>query len=326
MPLPAQSDPIGVTSLRGIDVVFFGVTPDALPSRPDLPDHLAPVYASFEANLASTVSVLVLPLQSAVAHLAMPRLDVLAPAHDVSYAEKALRACAWLLEEVRQGHEYRRALSNVRLRLREVDDPVATAGEAFDLLTDWFDSFARYEILRTSHHELLKQGLVLTWTALEVFSFDLFRSHLNAHPQSVQKLLADREARRALDIRDVRLESLSEYGFNLADAMGDFIIDQYGGHFRHNLFGIKALYGALFGADEDVRSALDEPDLRLLQFRRNLIVHQSGRADRTYLQQSGEMLEPGAEIQVRPVEVLRSLITVARAARALAVAASSDPG
>lgn len=90
--------------------------------------------------------------------------------------------------------------------------------------------------------ELLLQGLVLTWSAFEVAARDTFVTLLNARPALASHLAADDAVKRSVDFR-FTIDSLSEYGYNLASAMGTVLASRYD---MSGWLQIKRVFAVLF--------------------------------------------------------------------------------
>jgi len=168
--------------------------------------------------------------------------------------------------------------------------------------------------------DLTFQGLVLTWSTLEVLARDCFTAHLNDNPHRFKDLLTDPTAKRRFDVSKVSLEVLSTYNFDLSENLGTFLAQQQD---LSDLLSIKAVYGALFPASEDLRLALDDDKLRLLSLRRNLTVHQRGMIDRAYVAAASCSQTVGERLHVSPSMLEGHLVAVIAAASAMIVASAS---
>jgi hypothetical protein len=135
------------------------------------------------------------------------------------------------------------------------------------------------QVFSSSIEELLREGLVLIWGAIEVLASDLFVGMLNIRPMLVRKLMEDDAARRLFAIKSLTLDVIEEREFDLSRCMGEVILKQ---HAVDNVPSMKAAYLALFPADQDLRNVLGATGLFVLNQNRNLIVHRRGIVDKEY--------------------------------------------
>ncbi|MGH7484886.1 MAG: hypothetical protein ACRD16_05905 [Thermoanaerobaculia bacterium] len=165
--------------------------------------------------------------------------------------------------------------------------------------------------------ELLLQGEILAWSALEGLARDLFEFLVNADPENVRSLLADPMARQRIPPK-ISLEELAIAGFNLSSSIGTFLA-------AHQDFSdvrsIRALIPPILGGGSDLSSVLNEPGLWKLSQRRHLIVHRRGIVDTKYLENTGDKAVIGVRIYLSPADLERDLRSVALAGLAMLIQA-----
>lgn len=169
---------------------------------------------------------------------------------------------------------------------------------------------------------LLRQTAVSTWTTFEVFFEDLVRVLLvERTAPSVNRLLALAEVKKLFekDIRDFDFESLADAEFDSRIAAQRVFLDS---RRLDHLYNVKKACSALFPNDARLVAALGSNDLRLLFFRRNLIVHRASVVDQNYLRETGERLSTGVPLDLTAAFVESSLRAVIEAALSLLEAAS----
>jgi hypothetical protein len=169
---------------------------------------------------------------------------------------------------------------------------------------------------------LLRQTAVSTWTALEVFFEDLVRVLLvERTAAAVNRLLGLSEVKKLFerDIRDFDFESLAELGFDSRSAAQKVFLDS---RRLDHLYNVRKACSALFPNNVRLTNALGSEDLRLLFFRRNLIVHRASVVDQNYLRETGEKLTPGVSLDLSSAFVESSIKAVIEAASSLLEAAS----
>jgi len=183
----------------------------------------------------------------------------------------------------------------------------------------FLESLRSDESLVEAANELILQGVVLCWGAFEVLARDSFIAHLNASPVRTLTLLADPVAKRRFELSKVSLETLAANGFNLSARMGNLLAEQQD---LSDVLSIKAAYEALFPANFEVRDALNDPDLRILSLRRNLIVHRRGIIDATYAASANCAQQQGLRLKISPDDLDVHLRTVSLTAARILRAAS----
>jgi hypothetical protein len=167
------------------------------------------------------------------------------------------------------------------------------------------------ESLAGAANELILQGLVLCWGAFEVLARDSFAAHLNVNPARTLALLDDPVAKRRFELSKVSLETLAAHNFDLSARMGTLLAEQQD---LSDAYSVKAVFQALFPTNDELRDALNDPDLRLLSLRRNLIVHRRGIIDEKYATSTNCAQQVGQRLKITPYELedhLRTTIKVA---------------
>ena len=148
--------------------------------------------------------------------------------------------------------------------------------------------------------ELTRQGVVLTWSAIEVLSRDAFVHLLNSKPQLSDALLAEQFNRKRFATDRTEWQTLASYGFDLSGKLGSYLISKAD---LSNVPAIRAAYTALFPGAVQLRSCLSDERLWHLSQKRHLIVHRRGIVDDAYIGATGTGLKVGDVLWAAPAEV-----------------------
>jgi hypothetical protein len=204
---------------------------------------------------------------------------------------------------LRREHE---ALAAARPKMQEfVDSEFGKAALIEDTL-EYLDTLRSDESLSVAAREIILQGAVLCWGAFEVLARDCFTAYINSNPDRSLILLADPVAKRRFESPKISLETLAANKFDLSGRMGTLLARQQD---LSDVYSVKAIYQALFSENDKLGAALDDPDLRLLSLRRNLIVHQRGVIDEIYATAANSPQHVGERLKVTPTELLSHLNT-----------------
>jgi hypothetical protein len=151
--------------------------------------------------------------------------------------------------------------------------------------------------LEPAAQELIQQGLVLVWSAFEVFCRDAFETLLNRDPLKIQILITHPTTRKRFEAERLPLDTLVQHGFDLSARLGTVLVSQQK---FSDLPTIKAVFAVLFPGNTALTEALAQRDLWTLYQRRHLIVHQRGVIDHDYVVATGETLGIGTRLAVAP--------------------------
>jgi hypothetical protein len=161
------------------------------------------------------------------------------------------------------------------------------------------------EEFNSASSELLRQGAVLAWGAIEVLARDLFVAYVNSHPESVANLAAHPSTKARFNLKAVDFSELAAHQFDLSKSMGAFLLQATD---FSELAVIKDTYSVLFPSDNSLRTALSDATLWMLYQRRHLIVHKRGVVDRQYCEKTGESLEIGSSLFVSPEDIGKYIV------------------
>lgn len=256
-----------------------------------------PIAAAFRQNIVSLLSTVAVPFAMASSstershfqrlHIAERIRARSIGASDIPPGED--------LETVRSREAHRKAVDNVKSLVESESGKALISRDISHLLL----SAIRHD-MRYAAQELLLQGLVLLWSALEVLARDTFEALLNRSPARIQALMDNPSTRKRFDAEKLSLGTLVDHGFDLSQQLGTILVAQQD---FSNLPTVKSVYSALFPAASALHETLGNRDLWTLYQRRHLIVHRRGVIDRAYLENSGDSGTLGSRIVVRPSEL-----------------------
>lgn len=260
-----------------------------------LPESLRSTGLAFEDSLRSVLRTLSIPFQYTVAQVESlhhqrfvmaERIRALPlPGEDETQEERNARA--------------QRAIETARTKYSQFaagDGREVIPGEVLSRLAEIKDNTESLAAAR----ELMRQGVVLVWSAFEVLARDLFVEVLNRQPARVETLLASPANRKRFGIEKLDWGTLASFGFDISRNLGTILAERAD---LDDMRAIKDAYGAMFNTNGEASSSLADPRLWLLFQRRCLIVHRRGIVDQQYLEKTGEALAVGSQLWPAPKDI-----------------------
>ena len=169
-----------------------------------------------------------------------------------------------------------------------------------DTINRFLLSTYEYEGVNTACNELILQGIILTWGAFELLCRDYFITYINMNPSKAILLFTNIDTKKYYGSRSIDIDLLHEYDYDLSDSMGEVL---EGIHNITSMQTIKAIFGVLFQANNDLRLALSDKTIWELSQKRHIIVHNRGIVDRRYIESTGSNVPIGSKINVNPTEL-----------------------
>ena len=154
--------------------------------------------------------------------------------------------------------------------------------------------------IQSISRELLLQGAVSLWSALEMFVRDEIILLLNQRPELAGQLLSDASAKTKFDVPKLSIENLMIRGFDLSKQMGQILFEERD---LSNLVTLKAACNAIFDSAQ-LREKLGSPILWRLNQDRHLIVHRRGIVDDEYRKKASSTLKSGDQLSIKPDEFI----------------------
>lgn len=144
--------------------------------------------------------------------------------------------------------------------------------------------------------ELINQGVLLTWSALEVFFRDFIEEYINQHPACIQAIIDSEILRKRMDLRKIAFEYLSENNFNISDKLGSLVVGSYD---CSDLLIIKEIIKKCIDKPE-IDLVLNKLELWILFQVRHLLIHRRGIIDSSFIEKtkSGQCI--GDRILIKP--------------------------
>ena len=242
-------------------------------------------FLAFRANIQSAITVANMPY--VIAHTAIldSRFQQLHSAESIRGLAKS-SAGAGLTDEAKSD-----ALSAARSRMdMEMADPDIIKKHAESTL-NLLDRHLKEEKFAAASQDLLRQVLVMSWSAFEVFANDILREIMNANPKLISRFADVKPYKEVLSPR-LFLEAMSGRNYDLSSAMGDIFCDAV------RLDSIEKIRDALAIAvgDPTLEEQLKDTRIWLLFQQRNLIVHRRGIKDARFLSRTTDNGTLGEQI------------------------------
>jgi hypothetical protein len=158
---------------------------------------------------------------------------------------------------------------------------------------------------RVSAQELLRQVLVLSWGAFEIFANDSLRVLLNERPKVVRAFADNRNYRDFLSAATL-MEALENRDFNLSSAMGDVLCEAM------KLDSLEKIRGAIHLAlgEPSIDISLKDERLWRISQQRHLIVHRRGIIDTYYKNHTSDQWEIGEHLTLDAPYIVENLVFV----------------
>jgi len=283
--------------------------------KTSLSPNLAALAAAFEQNISAVAATVGIPVTLASGASQGSHWQRIHSAERIRAlnleAEPGEDKAA--LDARRESHAREAASGRMREFASSPDGRDTMAADACRFLLEALNS----SNLGDAAEELLRQGIVLTWSALEVLCRDLFEVILNANPKRALAVIQEPAAKQRLQSK-FTLEELATAGFDLSSSLGSLFTSQQD---FSDIRTIKAVMLPALNAEPDVEAALGNKVLWMLCQQRHLIVHRRGAVDARYLEATGEKRKIGERLVIKPDDLEMQLEKVVNAGHALLVAA-----
>jgi hypothetical protein len=288
-----------------------------------LPEHselLARIHAQ-DGLYQPEARVLSSSLNSAITVASMP--FTMAKGEVDSLRFQSLRASERIrtlkLDNVTDDERENIALNKARERMRaEIVDADASRLLAQNVVFRLNDLFSN---LADGVEQLNSETLVMLWGAFEVFATDIIRKRLNLRPDEAVRLANEEPTKKRINLRNIPLGLLADFGFDLRERMGELILENAN---LASLEAIKDVLGALFPTDDSLRQAVGAIEMRRLWKRRNLVAHRRGVVDRAYQAAEVDDVRLGDRLIVGRAEIEAALDAVLKASHVILVALNND--
>ena len=253
-----------------------------------------PLGLAFRYNLESTLSVVSVPFQlaSASAHHAHFQRFLIAerirarsinevPGHDMP------------LENFREAE----ALKTARRRIVEF----AASPKGMEVFIDDTSHFLLSGHVSTELKpvagQLIQQGVIATWSAIEILFRDVLETELNLFPAKAVLLSQDGSTKKRFELDRLSVEILATYNFDISKRLGTIVV---GKQDFSDIATARSAYVLLFPKSIDFIKNINDSNLYLLNQRRHLLVHRRGIIDQKYLNKTSDSGEMGRMLELKP--------------------------
>lgn len=261
-----------------------------------LPNSFGLIAQTFIDRLSATVQT-----------TATPFLLANQAAHDSRYQRfsiaERIRA-PWIERKQNEGDVEFEVRSNAEARVK-ANSKMETFANSDEGIDELVAETARFLLhlhntpnIQSVARELLLQGTVAIWSALEMLIGDSLTVLLDSRPDLVAKLLSDPNAKNKFELPKLKVEDLATRGFNLSNQMGRLL---FADRDMSSLPNLKSACEALINS-QSLREKLADPSVWKLNQNRHLIVHRRGLVDEEYLRKTGAKLALGAQLLVSPID------------------------
>lgn len=282
-----------------------------------IPVELKPAGLAFVSNLSGMLSTICMPVTIASASAQQWRYRQILMAERIRYKGRLSGAGRTEKE------------TNELAQKRFKDE--LSSKDGVDRITDATSEFLLHlhndSLVKEAAAELLLQGIVLAWGAVEILARDVLEATVNAKPIIGKQLLDSPEGRKIYQIKAIDLETLAKFDFNVSNNFGSIIV-QFQDFSKLSV--IRTTYESMYQNNNKLRDILRSKDLWILNQRRHLIVHNRSVADRRYIDSTGDSISTGDKLKITPRDIEKYLslvqavgIEIINAARTSFVVSSS---
>jgi hypothetical protein len=149
------------------------------------------------------------------------------------------------------------------------------------LIDEFHAVFVNHEAGLGGFKSQLKAAILLSWSAFENLSADLWVDCLNTYPQALMSNIAHSDPSQP-DQKKIEIWQLQRYEYDLRGHMGTVLKDRY--KFT-DVDGIRKAYVDVFGParKSEIDGVLRDPDLNFLEAARHNVAHRAGVTDSRFL-------------------------------------------
>ncbi len=164
---------------------------------------------------------------------------------------------------------------------------------------------------QSSVRSLLLSTISVSWTTFETLAADSWEAILNAWPIPLgQRSFSNLPPGPWDDLsrKHISVGLLARHGFDLRNRVGTVLKSRFD---FTNSSGIRLAFRASFGEAEDLKMALENPNLSRLEASRHVIVHRGGIVDEEFRNRTGTSAPVGAPFPFEGDTVARYLLAAA---------------
>lgn len=279
------------------------------PNFPAMSAELVNIATQLEGERRTVAESFLNSLRGVVSTLTIPFNYTYAQVHSLQWQRFLMAGRIRARSNPKESEREVQARAEAQAQLKEFVEQEAGGLIADEVLNQLDYIKAQPESLAAAR-ELMRQGVVLIWSAFEVLARDLFVDLLNDEPALLERLLAHPAAKKRFGVEKIDWQTLARFDYNLSSSIGSLLIERTD---IDDIQTIREAYGALYPNASRLANALGSNDLWFLFQKRNLIVHRRGIVDAHYLAKTGDSAVLGDTMWLQPVEVenFLSAVTVA---------------
>jgi len=272
------------------------------------------LFKSFRDNIRAVISILLLPQEISSSRTKLYLFDNIltqetiknTPIVPIYFSEDEKKK-----EEERFDREQiegkKKAIKTAKERFFEETYTKEGAKKYWDITFSFLGScYETSDHLKIAIAELLNQGEVLIWGALEVLSRELIKTFLNKNPSLVTEILTNTKLKSKFNIKAIPIEILSDFSFDISKKMGEIVIMN---NDLSNYSILQEMYRSIF-KNARITRTIKSKDIYYLNQIRHLIVHRRGIIDQQFLDSTECKSKVGEKIILKPKEVIDDLSTV----------------
>jgi hypothetical protein len=270
-----------------------------------LPERHRPAMESYRKNVNALLSTMYLPFRMCIVAAERQRYSLILAAERIrmipitDVSEESLSEEERRKRALPQEERERRAVQKAKEKFAVEMASEESRNSCFVHAFFYFEELVQDPGIALALRELMRQGLVLAWSAIEALANDLFRSLVNEKPAFSELLLQDERTKKRFQVRDA-VGILASYNYDLSEHMGDALNENCK---LDDVETIRCVFDVLFPEDEKLRTELTDEALWKLFQRRNLIVHRRSIVDQVYLDNTGDKVALGSELPISQPDV-----------------------
>lgn len=155
--------------------------------------------------------------------------------------------------------------------------------------------------------ETLRQGVVLAWSAFEIFSKNLITQLINIYPHISIELVNNSKTNTKFQFKKIDLIKLAEYDFDISSSIGNIITENIN---FSNLSNIKNIFEVIYPNNKKINKKLSSPHIWELNQRRHCIVHNLGIIDDDFVTNTKSKAQVGTKLVVTPADLENQLFVI----------------
>jgi hypothetical protein len=211
---------------------------------------------TFKRNLESVMLTVAVPFHLTVAGVHRLRFQQLHLAEKI----RSLKSSAE--NESEEEEAQKRALAIARDRFSKEQELPENIKLLSNKILDTLEENLEQEEFARASSELLRQGVVSAWGALEVLVQDLVATLLNARPDVAVILLSHERTKALFQLKALPLGTLAAHNFNVSESLGSILIRQRS---VDTVPVMKSVFSVLLPQSEKLREILDRKELWIFE-------------------------------------------------------------